>query len=825
MQWTVSERSVFFSFVVVSIVFVFSLPVTLYAQSVPVGSPSYDRSQDSAMFVWSDAPGHWKLRASGGATSTRYTGTLVANKGFTRAIGTSLESSDTLDSTNPTLIRFELSVTGEWEDGIDFQVPPGSDVCMNLESSDYPSGQTVHVLLGPDREPVAVPLNLNDKQPCQAFTPMGEPLYDPATDTSIFLWSSEKNTWHLRATAGVDSVVYKGRVESSLPLLSVKPVSLEGTDSILVRNEKYLHFDLNLMAGFRDGFDFVLDDNATACFRLNRRDSSPGVGVMLGAARTPMDKPFDLHTLRACDVPYNLVVILTDDQRFDSLWAMPNLQRYLLDEGVSFTNAYITTPLCCPARASIYSGGFYAHNTGVLRNSGDNGGPDLFEDLESMPRLLQKQGYKTMFTGKYFALYAGYPGGVKVAPYIPPGWDQFIGRSIYATKRDWWDFEYAQGSTTDLPMMGTTLHPKGQYTTYFERDQVLSFIDSVGNNPYFVLLSTTAPHDPAMPAVEDADLFADYVYRERGYGETDLSDKPQWVHEKKGRAYDDDFIRRQLQTLQAVDRSVASIVEKVTSTGMLDRTVFLYLSDNGFLWGEHGLWGKAKPYEEAVRVPFVVRMPGLVPRLDNHLVAANLDLGATLFALAGIDKPSDGMNLLPLLRNENPSWREELLLESFGYHPGGDGVWAALRSGPWKYIENPGQRSELYHLDADPYELDNKSGDPAYAQQLETLRARLEPMKGLNILTFPDAVPRGRVGEAYHLQLTAWGGSQPYRWRIQEGALPLGLVLNDNTGVVSGIPLQPETTEVSFRVEGLGLETYSLRQENFVSQTMKMIIE
>lgn len=717
---------------------------TVRAQTNLVGTPQYDRSQDRGMFLWSDAEGSWKLRATGGDSVTRYSGTLVAQKGFQQVIGHSLESGDALDSTNPTLVRFDVTVTGEWEDGIDFQVPPGSDVCLNVESND-PSTNT-QVLFGPDRQPLSAPFNLADLQPCTAFTHLGEPVYDPDTDASIFLWSSEKNTWHLRATSGATTAVYKGRIESSLPLVSLQPVSLEQSDSIMLRNESTVHFDLNLMTGFRDGFDFVLAENASTCFRLNQRDSSKDARVMLGASRTPMDKPFDLHSLQACDVPKNLVVILTDDQRFDTLWAMPNVQTQLMDHGVSFNNAYITTPLCCPARASIYSGGYYAHNTGVLRNSGDNGGPDRFEDMESMPRLLQMQGYKTFFTGKYFALYAGYPGGVKVAPYIPPGWDRFIGRSVYATKRDWSDFEYAEGSTTDLAMMGSTLSAKGQYTTYFERDQVLSFIDSAGSSPFFVLYSTTAPHDPAMPAEGDADLFSQFLYRERGYGESDLSDKPQWVRDKKGNVYDDDFIRRQLQSLQAVDRAVGDIVQKVTARGMLDRTVFLYLSDNGFLWGEHGLWGKAKPYEESVRVPFVVRMPGLVPRIDDHLVAANLDLGATLFELAGINKPTDGLSLLPLLKNEAADWREDLLLESFGYRTGGDGVWAGLRSGQWKYIENPGQVTELYDLVADPYELENKAQDPLYQDQVNKLKARLDPMKGLNITSFQDAVPRGAVG-------------------------------------------------------------------------------
>ena len=229
-----------------------------------------------------------------------------------------------------------------------------------------------------------------------------------------------------------------------------------------------------------------------------------------------------------------------------------------------------------PGAISFLVGRTFARNTGVLRNTGPNGGPDRFEDSgNTVSRLLQQAGYKTQFVGKYFALYAGYGGGigVKVAPYIPPGWDSWVGRSVYATAVPWDEFRYVIGSTTSESGVGSIVSAQPQYTTYYERDRIIDFIKAAGNSPFYSVYSLSAPHEPATPASGDETLYLNYQYSSPGRSETDLSDKPWWVRNYNGEVHDDAFIRKQLQSLKAVDRSVEAIINELENLGKLDDTV------------------------------------------------------------------------------------------------------------------------------------------------------------------------------------------------------------------------------------------------------------
>ena len=198
----------------------------------------------------------------------------------------------------------------------------------------------------------------------------------------------------------------------------------------------------------------------------------------------------------------------------------------------------------------------------------------------------------------------------------------------------------------------------------------------------------------------------------------------------------DEIHRNQLRSLQAVDRAVGAIVAKIAALGQLEQTVFVFTSDNGFLWGEHGLIAKIRPYEESIRVPLVVVVPGIPPRTEEQLVAVNLDIGPTLFDLVGIAHATDGISLLPLLQVPQYPWRTDVLIHSFDPLGG----WAGLRTkdgaAEWKYVEYAatGER-ELYDLVHDPYEEHNQAALPELQPLLEQFAQRLDELKGLAMIS------------------------------------------------------------------------------------------
>ena len=321
--------------------------------------------------------------------------------------------------------------------------------------------------------------------------------------------------------------------------------------------------------------------------------------------------------------------------------------------------------------------------------------------------------------------------------------------------------------------MGTNTGPINKYVTDYQRDEILNFIDSSGSQPFFVLFSAEAPHFPATPANGDENLFSDFVYRGRGYNETDLSDKPAWVAGPNAVLFaqdefrwdpagNDEFYRNQLRSLQSLDRAIGAIVDRVEAAGKLDSTVFVFASDNGFNWGEHGLHEKLMPYEESIRVPLIVTMPGVAPRQEDHIVAADLDIPATIMELAGINKPTDGKSILGLLQNPSTPWNDEVMLQSWGYRTGVFGVWASLRNDQWKFVDYPTGEQELYDLVNDPFELESQHANPAYDAIRTSMKSQLDARKGIAIANY--YLPQGKVSQSYSGQVQRWGGKGPFTW-------------------------------------------------------------
>lgn len=512
----------------------------------------------------------------------------------------------------------------------------------------------------------------------------------------------------------------------------------------------------------------------------------------------------------------NVLVIMTDDQRFDTLSWMPNISD-LAAQGVTFANAFMPTPYCGPSRAMLYSGGYRAQNTGILANNPPNGDVRLFNDSGNLGAVLQAAGYRTQFVGKWINGYEG------MGKYVPPGWTQWVGRHSYATGTSWSSFQYTTGVSGKNSSVGTisTAH---QYTTEFERDRVLDFINNTpAGQPFFVMWATSAPHPPATPAAQDNSLYPGYAYRGRGYGETDLSDKPSWVlHDTLKET--DEFVRDQLRSLQSVDRCVADVVARLKALGKFNNTVIIFTSDNGFLWDEHGLWGKDKAYEESLRVPFIVVMPGVAPRTDASLVLPSLDIGPTIFEIGGTPKKSDGMSLVSLLAQSGQAWRTEFFIEAAAENTGGNAIWAGIRDSRWKYIRYWTGDEELYDLNADPYEL-NSLQKNATLQALKTaMWTRTQQQLGLAILPV-RSFPRCAVGAKFTYQMKPWGGVAPFTWTVESGQVPPGLTLNPSTGVIQGTPSKSGSYKFSVRVKDSSIASQAGKARTFVTKVMTLAVK
>jgi N-acetylglucosamine-6-sulfatase len=417
----------------------------------------------------------------------------------------------------------------------------------------------------------------------------------------------------------------------------------------------------------------------------------------------------------------NIVLIVTDDQRWDTLEAMPSVQRLLVDHGMTFTNAFATTPSCCPSRASLLTGQ-YSHHTGVLDGSVGNapGGAPAFDDVSSLATWLDDAGYRTGLVGKYLNDYDELPAG-----YVPPGWDEWFAIAQPGPQIRYYDYELNENGNIvnygDAP---------SEYSTSVLQEKAVGFVE--GADPFFLYLAPIAPHPPSTPAPADADASVDLAWDPPpSFNEADVSDKPgggrpafsaQEIAAARSKHL------QMLRSLLAVDRAVQAVVDAVEAAGRMKDTYFVFTSDNGFLLGEHRLFGKVWPYEESIRVPLVIRTPDSdVPRSSDELVL-NIDLAGTIADVAGV-RPGlrqDGLSLVPLLAGRKTSWRSGFEVEFLGYAPGVP-PYEGVRTRRHLYVEYRNGARELYDLRRDPDELRNLLDGP-HASDVTELTARLEAM-------------------------------------------------------------------------------------------------
>lgn len=461
----------------------------------------------------------------------------------------------------------------------------------------------------------------------------------------------------------------------------------------------------------------------------------------------------------------NILLILTDDQDLllGSLSVMPQVKTRLALEGLAFSNAFVPIPLCCPARATMLTGQ-YAHNNQIYYNLPPLGGFEKAHGIgleeATIATALQEAGYRTALIGKYLN---GYPLPDN-RTYIPPGWDEWI---VPVTNSAYVGFQYSMNENGALLYYG---EGPANYITDVLARKAADFITRTAtlspSIPFFLGLSFYAPHSPAVPAPRHYGLFPGLkAPRTPSFNEFDVRDKPAYMQTyppltAENEQQIDLEYRNRLRSLLAVDEAVEWLLRVLEDVGQLENTYVFFTSDNGYHMGQHRmLAGKGTVYEEDIRVPLLVRGPGIDPGTVRGELVSLVDLAPTFADLAGAEMAitMDGRSLVPLLHSQAlPSWRQAVLLEHYRpliqerYEPGGTleppDPWdeqlarqqepppdyRGLRTATYKYVERVGGARELYDVLHDPYELRNliRYTKPQLADALSAWLADLHECAG-----------------------------------------------------------------------------------------------
>jgi arylsulfatase A-like enzyme len=453
----------------------------------------------------------------------------------------------------------------------------------------------------------------------------------------------------------------------------------------------------------------------------------------------------------------NIVVVMTDDQTVESMRVMENVQRLLVARGTSFENSFASLSLCCPSRATFLTGQ-YAHNHGVLGNAAPAGGYEMFDGTSTLPVWLQQAGYYTAHVGRYLNGY-----GRANPTEVPPGWSEWHGA---VDPSSYQYYRYTLNEDGKLRVYGSGA-ASYQTDVYARKAVEIVRRRAAAEHPFFLSVAFLAPHaggpyegdrprPTALPARRHRGRFAaEALPVPPSFNEADVSDKPRLIRRlpllgAKQIADITAGYRLELESLLAVDEAVAAIVEELRRSGELSRTLILFTSDNGFFHGEHRIpLGKSKLYEPSVRVPLVLRGPGVPQGARLRQPVVNADLAPTILEAAGAQPGQrlDGRSLLPLLRDRGLWWGRDILLEGPGNGPA-KRAFVALRTPRYVYAERLTGEVELYDLARDPYQLSSLHANPALAEVRVDLARRLTRLRdcaGSRCREGPPIVARLRV--------------------------------------------------------------------------------
>jgi len=483
-----------------------------------------------------------------------------------------------------------------------------------------------------------------------------------------------------------------------------------------------------------------------------------GVAAWSGAAAAVVPVPSEIVPERLTGAkPLNIVFILADDHRYDAMSFLghplaetPNLDR-LAREGAHLKNAMVTTALCSPSRASILTG-LYTFRHRVIDNQ-----RAIPPGTVYFPQYLQKAGYATAFIGKW---HMGIDGDDP-----QPGFDRWVsfrGQGVY----------YAPNRGYTLNVDGRRVPLRG-YMTDELTDYAVEWLkqQKPREKPFFLYLSHKAVHAEFAPAERHRGKFANRTWpRPKSLPITEemVRNQPRWMRDQRNSWHGVDFpyhsdldidayYKAYGETLSAVDDSVGRVLAQLEQMGELENTLVVYMGDNGFMFGEHGLIDKRVAYEPSIRVPLLMRAPTVIkPGTVIEQVVANIDLAPTFMELMGL-KPAahfDGRTLVPLLRGEPVKWRDYFLYAYYWErnYPQTPTVFA-LRGERYKFITYYGlwDSDELYDLQADPDEMRNLIHDPAHrataAAMSQRLYAMMEDLGGMQIPLNP---PSGEINNLRH---------------------------------------------------------------------------
>lgn len=481
------------------------------------------------------------------------------------------------------------------------------------------------------------------------------------------------------------------------------------------------------------------------------------------------------------DPPPNVIYILSDDHRYDFMGftgKVPGLQTPNMDrmarEGIHCKQAFVSTALCSPSRASILTGQF-SHVHEVV----DNDAP-ASEDLIYFPSYLQEAGYATAFIGKW---HMGHGDDEPRKGF--DHWVSFKGQGVYYNPV--------------LNVNGQRVsHRDSAYITDVLTDYAVDWMKEQ-DKPYFLYLSHKAVHAEFMPAPRHRRTYADLPvqYPPTMYAPSTepwnypegmapaptqrelqaarrinyrYEDVPNWVKEQRfswhgvdymynGSMRFNDFYRNYLETLLGIDESIGRILAELERSGELDNTVVIYMGDNGFSFGEHGLIDKRHAYEESMRVPLLVYAPGQIKQQELDQLLMNIDIGPTVLDIAGVERPEqmNGRSFWPLLQGESvPDWRSQIFYEYYWERPFPQTPTVhAVRTDRYKFIRYHGiwDLNDFFDLEADPYEAQNLIRSPEHQPIIDSLNRLLfnwlEDTDGMKIPLKRTPYPRPGVDNKY----------------------------------------------------------------------------
>jgi arylsulfatase A-like enzyme len=480
----------------------------------------------------------------------------------------------------------------------------------------------------------------------------------------------------------------------------------------------------------------------------------------------------------------NFLFILTDDLDADSVRYMPRVQELLGGRGLTFENAFVTNPVCCPSNVSILTGQ-YSKNTQILHNVPPLGGFQKFTDMRTdgdpatqgdentLATWLDDAGYLTGRVGKYLV---GYPDR---STYIPPGWDQW--QASYDGFSSYFNYRMNQNGTVVQYGAG-----EEEYLTDVLTGKSVDFIEdaeAADDQPFFLMLSANAPHSGTAPngaptpAPRHVGMFAGVTApRTPSFNEADVSDKPSNIRNLPPLtaaqiANIDREYQARIESLQAVDEGVERILNTLEENGELENTFIFFTSDNGYHLGQHRLLnGKAQPYEEDIRVPLLVSGPGVRQGASLDQFALNIDFAPTIAELAQATpgRAVDGRSLAPLLVRDTPpshNWRKDFLVEFYRApgQPGSPGK--VLRTRHEVYVEYADGFRELYDLRTDPYQLDNvfSSADKGHVKNLSERLAELVASRGESSRDVRGSAPASARAPADQVRVNPFFALTPER--------------------------------------------------------------